>query len=60
MNVRLQFLPSDVVGQATAMVSLQLGTSLEEAETRLRDHAFRAGKPLAEIAEEFVARRLEF
>lgn len=60
MNVRLKFLPSDVVGQATGLVSLQLGTSLEEAETRLRDYAFRAGKPLAEVSEEVITRRLEF
>lgn len=60
MSVRLQFLPSDVIGQATGLVSLQLGTSLDEAEARLRDYAFRAGKPLGEVAQEIVARRLEF
>ncbi len=47
-----------VVHQATGMVMVQLGTSLDEAFTRLRAHAFVEGLPITEVAELIVDRRL--
>ncbi|WP_327354969.1 GAF and ANTAR domain-containing protein [Streptomyces sp. NBC_01304] len=47
-----------VVHQATGMVSVQLGVSLAEALLRLRGHAYSTGRPVGEIAEDVVARRL--
>lgn len=49
-----------VVYQATGMVSVQLGVSLEEALARLRAHAFTSGVALGEIAGDVVSRRLRF
>jgi hypothetical protein len=46
------------IHQATGMVSVQLGVSLEEAFVRLRAHAFAQDIPLRMIASEVVARRL--
>ena len=46
------------VHQATGMVMVQLGVSLEEAFARLRAHAFAEGVPLKEVADQIVARRL--
>lgn len=46
------------VHQATGMLMVQLGVSLEEAFARLRAHAFAAGVPLKEVADQIVARRL--
>jgi hypothetical protein len=46
------------VYQATGMVSVQLGVSLEVAFVRLRAHAFAVGVPLGDIANEVVQRRL--
>lgn len=45
------------VHQATGMVSVQLGVSLDEAFVRLRAHAFAAGLPLRTVAREIVTRR---
>jgi hypothetical protein len=48
------------VYQATGMISVQLGVSLEEAFVRLRAHAFAAGTPLDDIAGDVVSRLLRF
>jgi ANTAR domain len=48
------------VYQATGMISVQLGVSLEEAFVRLRAHAFAAGTPLGDIAGDVVNRLLRF
>jgi hypothetical protein len=47
-----------VVYQATGMISVQLGVSLEDALIRLRAHAFATSMALGELAAEVVARRL--
>jgi hypothetical protein len=44
--------------QATGMISVQLGVSLEEALVRLRAHAFASGAALGDVAGEVVRRRL--
>ena len=49
-----------VVHQATGMVSVQLGVSLERALLRLRAHAYGSERPLGEVAADVVARRLRF
>jgi hypothetical protein len=49
-----------VVYQATGMISVQLGVSLEEALVRLRAHAFAGGAAVGDIAAEVVNRRLRF
>jgi hypothetical protein len=49
-----------VVYQATGMISVQLGVSLEEALARLRAHAFARGFAVSEIAADVVSRRLRF
>ena len=48
------------VYQATGMISVQMGVSLDEALVRLRAHAFAAGTPLDDIAADVVARLLRF
>jgi hypothetical protein len=48
------------VYQATGMISVQLGVSLEEAFVRLRAHAFAADTPLDAIADDVVSRALRF
>jgi hypothetical protein len=48
------------VYQATGMVSVQLGVSLEEALVRLRAHAFAADAPLDDVAGDVVSRTLRF
>jgi hypothetical protein len=48
------------VYQATGMISVQLGVSLEEAFVRLRANAFAAGRPLDDIADDVVRRLLRF
>jgi hypothetical protein len=48
------------VYQATGMISVQLGVSLEEALVRLRAHAFAADTPLNDIAGDVVSRLLRF
>ena len=46
------------VHQATGMVSVQLGVSMDEAFVRLRAHAFADGRPLRDVARDVVSRRL--
>jgi hypothetical protein len=48
------------VHQATGMISVQLGVSLEEAFVRLRAHAFANGAALGDVAGDVVCRRLCF
>ena len=48
------------VYQATGMISVQLGVSLEEALARLRAHAFAGSAALGDVAGEVVSRRLRF
>ncbi|MFK8844203.1 GAF and ANTAR domain-containing protein [Streptomyces sp. Ac-502] len=48
------------VHQASGMVSVQAGVPLAQALLRLRAHAFRHGRPVTEVAEDVVARRLHF
>lgn len=48
------------VHQATGMVSVQLGVSMEEALLRLRANAYASARPLGEVAADVVARRLRF
>ncbi|MFI6626398.1 ANTAR domain-containing protein [Streptomyces sp. NPDC050528] len=49
-----------VVHQATGMISVQLGVPIQEALLRLRAHAYGSERPLGEVAEDVVARRLRF
>jgi hypothetical protein len=49
-----------VVHQASGMVSVQLGSSVDHALVRLRAHAFRTGTPLVEVARNVVNRGLRF
>lgn len=49
-----------VVHQASGMVSAQLGVSVGEAFVRLRARAFGNDRPLGEIADDIVQRRLRF
>src|SRR6266516_6434587 len=46
------------VHQATGMVKIQLGVTIEEAFLMLRAHAFASGRPAAEVARDVVERRL--
>jgi hypothetical protein len=48
------------VYQATGMISVQLGVTLEEALVRLRAHAFAVGTPLDSVARDVVRRLLRF
>jgi hypothetical protein len=48
------------VHQATGMISVQLGVSIEEAFVRLRAHAFSSSTALSDVAGEVVNRRLRF
>jgi len=48
------------VYQAIGMISVQLDVSLEDASVRLRARAFASGRPLGEIADDVVGRRLRF
>ena len=49
-----------VVHNAAGAVSVQLGISITEALIRLRAHAFANDKPLRDIAEDVMTRRLRF
>ncbi len=49
-----------VVHQASGMVSVQAGVPVAQALLRLRAHAFRHGRPVTEVADDVVARRLSF
>lgn len=46
------------VHQASGMLSVQLGVSVNEALLRLRAHAFATDRPIEEVAADVVARRL--
>jgi len=48
------------VHQATGMVLVQLGVSVEDAELIIRAHAFATGSTVVEVAADIVARRLDF
>lgn len=48
------------VHQATGMISVQLGVSLEEAFVRLRAHAFASNAALGDVAAQVVRRLLRF
>jgi hypothetical protein len=48
------------VYQATGMMSVQLGVSLEDAFVRLRAHAFASGTALGDVADDVVTRVLRF
>jgi hypothetical protein len=48
------------VYQATGMISVQLGVSLEDAFVRLRAHAFAGGTALGDVADDVVTRVLRF
>ncbi|MFI6335980.1 ANTAR domain-containing protein [Streptomyces sp. NPDC050535] len=48
------------VHQATGMISVQLGTSMEDALLRLRAFAYSSERPLGEVADDVIARRLRF
>lgn len=49
-----------VVHQAAGMVSVQLGVPVEEALIRLRAHAFRHDRSVADVARDIVERRIRF
>jgi hypothetical protein len=49
-----------VVHQATGMISVQLGVPMDEALLRLRACSYSSERPLGEVAEDVVARRLRF
>jgi len=46
------------VHQASGMISVQLDVSVAEGLVRLRAHAFREGRPLADVAADVVAHRI--
>lgn len=48
------------VHQASGMVMVQLGSSIDEALARLRAHAFSEGRPIDAVAHDVVTGRLKF
>jgi len=48
------------IPQATGMIAVRLGVSIPEALAQLRAAAFAAHRPILDIAEEVIARRLVF
>ncbi len=48
------------VHQASGMVMIQAGVTVEEAFLLLRAHAFAIGRPVADVARDVVERRLRF
>ena len=48
------------VHQASGMVKIQAGVTIDEAFLMLRAHAFATGRPVADIAKDVVERRLRF
>ena len=46
------------VHQASGMVKVQAGVTIEEAFLMLRAHAFASGRPIADVAKDVVERRL--
>ncbi|KKD07591.1 MULTISPECIES: ANTAR domain-containing protein [unclassified Streptomyces] len=59
-ELQTSFLHRAAVHQATGMVSVQLDVSMEIALLRLRAHAYAGDRPLGEVAQDVVARRLRF
>lgn len=53
-----QSLTRAVVHQATGMVSVQLAVSLPDALLRLRAYAYSSGRPITDISQDIVDRRL--
>jgi hypothetical protein len=49
-----------VVHQAAGMVAVQLGISVADALVRLRAHAYAHERPLRDLADDVVARRVRF
>jgi ANTAR domain len=49
-----------VVHQAAGMVSVQLGVPVDEALVRLRAHAFRHDRSIADVARDVIERRIRF
>lgn len=49
-----------VVHQATGMVAAQLKVTMGEAFVRLQAHAYAEGRPLGDVADDIVGRRLRF
>lgn len=49
-----------VVHQAAGMVAVQLAITVADALVRLRAYAFTDGRPVQEVADDVVARRLRF
>ncbi|MFP3901609.1 MAG: GAF and ANTAR domain-containing protein [Acidimicrobiia bacterium] len=49
-----------VVHQAAGMVAVQLGVSVGQALVRLRAHAFADARPLKDVADDVVSRKLRF
>jgi ANTAR domain/GAF domain len=48
------------VHQASGMVMVQAGVTIEEAFLLLRAHAFAVGRPVADVARDVIERRLRF
>lgn len=48
------------IHQATGMVLAQLNVSAEDAALILRAHAYASGRPLRDVADDVLARRLDF
>jgi AmiR/NasT family two-component response regulator len=48
------------VQQATGMISVQLGVSLELALSRLRAYASVAERPIDEVADDVISHRVRF
>ena len=55
---RAGWLEPTPVHQAVGMVIAQLGVTSDEALARLREHAARLDRPLLEVAESVISRRL--
>jgi hypothetical protein len=48
------------VHQASGMVKVQVGVTIDEAFLMLRAHAFATGRPVADVAKDVIERRLRF
>ena len=48
------------IDQATGILTVQLGTGIDDAFVRLRAHAYMRGRRLADVAADVVAHRLSF
>lgn len=49
-----------VVHQASGMISVQVGIPVDDAQARLRAHAWAVGRTVSDVAEDVVAGRLRF